>query len=64
MPYVTILKVRKFQCPNASRFGTARQNPIRRGGGGGGGHKQGFTNDDKNRISKYGFTVKVVHALS
>ena len=31
MPYIIILKVRKFHQPAASRFGIARQNPI--GGG-------------------------------
>ena len=28
MPYIIILKVRKFQQPTANRFGTARQKPV------------------------------------
>ena len=36
MPYIIILKVRKFHQPTANRFGTVSQKPV--GGGGGGGH--------------------------
>ena len=28
MPYMIVLKVRKFQQPTANRFGTARQKPV------------------------------------
>ena len=32
MPYIIILKVRKFHQPTTGRFSTARQKPVRGGG--------------------------------
>ena len=36
MPYIIMLKVRKFHQSTGNRFGTAGKKPV--GGGGGGGH--------------------------
>ena len=35
MPYIIILKVRKFRQSTANHFSTARPIPVERGGGGG-----------------------------
>ena len=35
MPYIIILKVRKFHQPTANRSSTARKKPVEGGGGGG-----------------------------
>ena len=44
MPYVSILKVRKFHQPTASRFITARKKPV-------GGHKKGLRDNIRRHLS-------------